>query len=192
MRNLISMLAISGMLALSTFSANAAKVEFDFLMLESEIDVLEFDTNALQIKYIKSVSPNLDIEGVFAIGISDDGYTVSDGFTTVSVDAELENMFGVFLKLHSGNDQGGPQFFGRVGFARMSIEFTASIDDPSLAVSGSDSESDTGIAFGAGVAFGASDSGAITIEYSKLPDVDFLDIDDVETSAISIGYIIEF
>lgn len=194
MRKLLTFLVISSILAFLSLSAHAAKLEFDFLTLDSEYEVLDFDTSALQIKFINELSPNIDIEGVLAIGISDDGITVSDGISTVSFEIELENMFGVFLKLHSGNGQDAHQFFGRVGFARMSIDFSAAISDPSSGnLSASDSEDDTGIAFGIGALFSTSETGAFTIEYNQFPDVDLLgNGSDFETSALSIGYVITF
>ncbi len=156
--------------------------------------MLDFDTNALQLKFINSISPNVDFEGVLAFSVSDDGYTVSDGVTAVSLDAELENLLSAFIRVRSGNNQSGAQFFGRIGFATMSVDFTGTITDPGLGtISGSDSESDTDLAFGVGVAIGTSDSGTFTVEYSKLPDID-VDIlgADIETSALSIGYMMSY
>ena len=66
------------------------------------------------------------------------------------------------------------------------VEYDIDIDIENLG-SVSESFDDTGIAFGVGASFNFSETSAIVVEYSKLPDVDF-EGTDIETDAISIGF----
>ena len=175
--------------ALFSLSANAMaaglKVGVDYLMLSSEIDGLDFDTSAVQVRFSNGVGPNFDVEGVLALGLSDDTFTDSDPFFLgdFSVTGELANMFGVFAKLHS-DPTSGFQVFGRLGL--VMVEYDIDIDTQNFG-SVSKSYDDTGIAFGVGAAFNFSETSAIVAEFSKWPDVDFEGV-DVETDVISIGF----
>jgi len=184
MKKIIATIVVS-LLALSTNAmAEGQKVGVDYLQVSSEIDGLDFDTSAVQIRFSNGIAPNIDVEGVFALGISDDTYTEFDPFFgNVSVTGELGNMFGVFAKFYS-DPNSGFQVFGRVGLAMVKIDID--IDIQNLG-SVSESYDDTGIAFGAGASFNFSETSAIVVEYSKLPDVDF-EGTDIETDAISIGF----
>jgi hypothetical protein len=179
MKKIITTIVVS-LLALSTNAmAEGQKVGVDYVKLSSEIEGLDFDTSAVQIRYSNGVAPNIDVEGVFALGIDDDTVTLGD----ISVTGELGHMFGVFAKFHSDSNSGF-EAFARVGFAL--VEYDIDIDIENL-VSGSESFDDTGIAFGVGASFNFSETSAIVVEYSKLPDVDFEGV-DIETDAISIGF----
>jgi opacity protein-like surface antigen len=161
-----------------------SKVGIDYVKANSEIAGEDFDTSALQIRFSKGVVPNIDVEGVFAFGIDDD--TVSDSAPPLgdfSVTGELGHMFGVFAKFHSDSNSGFGAF-ARVGIAL--VEYDIDIETENFG-SASDSFDDTGIAFGVGASFNFSETSAIVVEYSKLPDVDFEGV-DIETDAISIGF----
>ena len=168
----------------SRYDSGDSKVGIDYVKANSEIAGEDFDTSAIQIRYSNGVTPNIDVEGVFALGIDDDTVSDSDPFLgNFSVTGELGHMFGVFAKFHS-NSNSGFEAFARIGFAM--VEFDIDIDTQNF---GSDSESydDTGIAFGVGASFNFSETSAIVVEYSKLPDVDF-EGTDIETDTISIGF----
>lgn len=191
MKKIITVIAA----VLFTFSVHAkaegVKFGVDYLMLSSEVDVLDFDTSAIQFRISNELNPYFDLEGVLALGIGDDTYTIADPTGTVSVTGQLGNMFGIFAKLHS--DSSSPfQIFGRVGLAMVEYDIDTFIDVPGF-ITGSASESfdDTGIAFGVGASFNITDKSAIVAEYSKLPDVDADGI-DIETDMISIGFQMSF
>ena len=168
----------------SLYDSGDSNVGIDYVKANSEIAGEDFDTSALQIRFSKGVAPNIDVEGVFALGIDDD--TVSDSDPLLgdfSVTGELGHMFGVFVKFHS-NSNSGFEAFARVGFAI--VEYDIDIDTQNFG-SVSESYDDTGLAFGVGASFNISETSAIVVEYSKLPDVDF-EGTDIETDAISIGF----
>ena len=183
-------------LAISVFSgtsyAQNAKVEIDFMSLNTELETLDFDTTAIQFKLINPVNPSVDIEAVVAIGLSDDGYLVDFGFgDTLELSGELSNMIGVFLKGHSSTG-GNSEIYGRIGIAKVEYEFSVvETTGGFVTFSGSESESDTGIAFGFGASFGISQESAITVEYNQLPDVDLGGL-DLETTSLSVGYQMSF
>jgi opacity protein-like surface antigen len=184
MKKIITTIVVS-LLALSTNAmAEGQKVGFDYVKLTSDVEGEDFDTSAIQIRFSKGAAPNIDVEGVFALGIDDDTVSDSDPFLgDFSVTAELGHMFGVFAKFHS-NSNSGFEAFARVGIAM--VEYDIDIDTQNFG-SVSESYDDTGIAFGVGASFNFSETSAIVVEYTKLPDVD-VEGTDVETDAISIGF----
>jgi len=164
--------------------AEGVKVEIDYLMLKSELDVLDFDTSAIQVRVAGAVNPNVDIEGVLAIGVSDDSYNVfQPGVGNVSLSAQLANMLGIYAKLHT-DASSKFQFFGRLGLAIVKYDFDASIQGLG---SGSDSYDDAGLSFGLGISFNITDKSAIVIDYTILPKVDIEGIADMETDTIGVG-----
>jgi opacity protein-like surface antigen len=180
---------------LFAFSVNAkaegVKFGIDYLMLNSEVDILDFDTSAIQLRVSNELNPYFDLEGVLAFGVSDDTYTESDPLAgTASITGQLGNMFGVFAKLHS--DSSSPfQIFGKVGLVMVEYDLDFFIDSPGLVGSASQSYDDTGIAFGAGASFNITDKVAVAAEYSMLPDVDFEGL-DIETDVIGVGIQMSF
>lgn len=184
MKKIITTIVVS-LLALSTNAmAEGQKVGVDYVKASSEVEGEDFDTSAVQIRFSNGVAPNIDVEGVFAFGIDDDTVTDFDPFLgDFSVTGELGHMFGVFAKFHSDSNSGF-EAFARVGFAM--VEYDIDIDTQNFG-SVSESYDDTGIAFGFGAGFNFSETSAIVVEYSKLPDVDF-EGTDIETDAISIGF----
>ena len=200
MKNLFSILIVSSVIVFNSMPTQAANLEIDYLMLDSEFGSENFDTTALQLKLVNPISPNADIEGVIAFGLDDDSLEETETFfdptlgnitVTATLEAQLGNMIGVFIKGHTGNDS-AMQFFGRIGFAMVQIDYDATLAVSGLgSISDSGSEDDSGIAFGFGAAFAVSDTDAFTIEYSQLPDVDFEGI-DIETTALSLGYQMSF
>lgn len=170
-------------------SAQAAKLQIDYMMLEADLeDVDEFEPTAIQLKYINPVGPNSDVVGVVAFGISDDEIEEFDPFFgTVSLSVDLANMFGVYGRAHA--DLGAnAQVYGQVGLVLLKYDLDAEISG----LSGSESYDDTGLAFGLGASFGLSDQAALVIEYNQLPDVDVEDIADIETTSLSVGFQMSF
>ncbi len=88
----------------------------------------------------------------------------------IDVDIEIETVIGVYLLGHA-SPSGGNSFCGLIDITRGEIEASA------LGESDSDSEAD--LSFGLGVNIGRSN-----IEF-----VNYIDKDDVEATAISLGYI---
>ena len=176
-------------LLFGSMSAQAAKLQIDYMMLEADLeDIDEFEPDAVQLKFINPVGPSTDIMGVFAIGISDDEIEETDPFFgTVSLSVDLSTIFGVYVRAHAdlGADS---QIFGQLGLVRLEYDLDAEI----FGVSDSESYDDTGLAFGFGASFGLSDQAAVVIEYNQFPDVDVEDVADIETTSLSVGIQMSF
>jgi opacity protein-like surface antigen len=164
--------------------AEGMKIGIDYLMLGSEAESEDFDTSAVQLRLSNSISPNIGIEGVFAIGISDDtnDYYDPNDLGNFSITAELDNMLGVFAKFH-GDLTPRFQVYGRLGLAM--VEYNFDVDTQNFG-SGSESYDDTGLAFGVGAGFNLNETTALVAEYTQWPDVDVEGI-DIETDVISVG-----
>lgn len=165
-------------------SAQAAKFQIDYVMLEADIeDVEEFEPDAVHLKFIHPVGPNTEILGVIGFGISDDDIEESDPFFgTVSLSVDQGTMFGFYGRAHA--DLGAnSQVFGQLGLVQLEYDIDAEIGG----LSGSESYDDTGVAFGFGVSIGLSEQAALVIEYNQFPDVDIEDIAEIETTSLSLG-----
>ncbi|MBT8084974.1 MAG: porin family protein [Woeseia sp.] len=176
-------------LLFGSLSAQAAKLQIDYLMLEADLeDVDEFEPDALQLKIINPVGPGADVVGVFAFGASDDEIEEFDPFFgPVSLSVDLATMFGIYFRAHGDLGANG-QIFGQLGLVQLEYDLDAEISG----LSGSESYDDTGLAFGFGASFGLSDQAALVIEYNQLPDVDVEDIADIETTSLSVGLQVSF
>lgn len=189
MKKLLTLLLVSAIVTFGSMSAQAAKLQIDYMMLEADLeDVDEFEPNAIQLKVINPVGPSTDIMGVFAFGISDDEIEEFDPFFgTVSLSVDLATMFGAYVRAHADLGANG-QIFGQLGLVQLKYDLDAEISG----LSGSESYDDTGVAFGFGASFGLSDQAALVIEYNQLPDVDVEDIADIETTSLSVGIQMSF
>ena len=190
MKKLLTLLLVSVLVTLGSMSAQAAKLQIDYMMLDADLDdVDEFEPDAVGLKYIHPVSPTVDIIGLVSFGIDDDEIEESDPvFGTVSLSVDLDTMYGIYGRVHQ--DIGtNSQVFGQVGLVRLEYDLDAEITG--LGLSGSESYDDSGVAFGFGASFGLSDRAAIAIEYNVFPDVE-VESTDIETTSLSVGFQMSF
>jgi len=184
---LTSIMSVMALVFSTNSIAQGTSIDIDYMMLSSDLNVLSFDTTALQLRVSNPINANIDVEGAIAFGVGDDSYSAYDpGVGNVKLSAKLGNMLGVFAKLHTDPSL-GYQFYGRIGLAKVAYDFKYS-----SSVFGSTSESydDTGLAFGFGGSFNISTSGAIIVEYNQLPNVNFSlipELGDIETTTITLG-----
>ncbi len=137
-----------------------------FAMADVDTDLGDADPTALVGRFGKFMTDNVSVEGRFGIGLSDD----ETEFLGIDVDIDIETVFGVYLLGHA-SPSGGNSFYGLIGITRGEIEASA--------LGESDSDSETDLSFGLGV-----NIGRFNIEF-----VNYIDEDDVEATAISLGYI---
>ena len=114
-------------------------------------------------------SDNFAIEGRLGFGLQDDTIDVGP----FDLDLEVNSLFGVYGVLQS-SPSNGISVYGILGFSRVELEATA------LGVSVSDD--DTGLSYG----FGLNLKG-FNVEYMS-----YLDEDDYQISALSLGFVAEF
>ena len=126
----------------------------------------EFEPTALGVRVGHFVNNNVAIEGRLGIGLQDDDQTVGP----FDVEFDIDRIFGIYAVFQtSGSDSA--DFYGIVGFSDAEGE---------LSVNGvSDSDSESGLSYGFGL-----NVGGFNAEYMI-----YLDEDDIEVSAFSLGYI---
>ena len=89
------------------------------------------------------------------------------------VDLEVENLYGVYAVFHS-DDSNAAQVYGVLGITKGELK----VEGPGFSAE----EDDSGLSYGIGV-----NVGAFNLEYMS-----YLDEDDYDVTAISLGYIAEF
>ena len=120
------------------------------------------------------VNDNVAIEGRIGLGLQDDEVEVDLGFLgTVDVEVEVENLFGIYAAIHSSSSS-DTSFYGIFGFTQGELEASA------LGIDVSEDESGFSYGFGLNI-------NKFNIEYMS-----YLDEDDFEVTAISLGFVNEF
>ncbi len=137
-----------------------------FALADVDTDLGDADPTALVGRFGKFVTDNVSVEGRFGIGLSDD----ETEFLGIDIDIDIETVFGVYLLGHAA-PSGGNSFYGLIGITRGEIEVSA--------LGESDSDSETDLSFGLG-----ANIGSINVEF-----VNYIDDNDVEATAISVGFI---
>ena len=80
MKRIITIIVVALFAISASAMAQGSKIGFDYVMLNSEIEGVDFDTSAVQFRYIHGVAPNFDVEAFIALGLSDDSYSDTDPF----------------------------------------------------------------------------------------------------------------
>ncbi len=137
-----------------------------FAIADVDTALGDADPTALVGRFGKFMTDSVSLEGRFGIGLSDD----ETEFLGIDVDIDIETIIGVYVLGHATTG-GDNSFYGLIGITRGEIEASA--------LGESDSDSETDLSFGFGV-----NLGSINIEF-----VNYIDDDDVEATAISLGYI---
>jgi opacity protein-like surface antigen len=122
--------------------------------------------------------PNVAIEGMLAFGVSDDSITENVSGIPVSLKAEIQNAYGLFVK-PKFNVSDSLELFGRIGYSRFKTKATASA--PGFgSVSATDSDSD--LSYGLGATYNFSKSSFATIDY-----MNYYNKDGVKGTGLTIG-----
>lgn len=172
-----------GLLPLSFVSSVAmaqnAYVGADLAVMDVEISAEGFsqtysaEPTAVRARGGFEFTPNIALEGYVGVGLGD------DTFEDTSLDVELDSMFGAnAVGILPFNDVFA--VFAKAGL--VAIEYTDSDDD---------NYEDTGFSYGFGARFNTGRVGAVTVEYSVLPDAinDEYGFDiEIESSMLAVGY----
>jgi len=170
------LIAVLAMTCISeVYAANQGQqyfgVQYGLASVDIQVSGLDdFEPTGLLGKVGYFGSENVAIEGRFGIGLQDDSQNVGG---VLDVDFDIEHLCGVYgvLYLDASNDT---SFYGVIGFSQAKGKLSA------LGVSDSDSES--GLSYGFGV----------NIKSLNLEYMNYLDEDDLEVTAIAIGYVSRF
>lgn len=137
-----------------------------FAMADVDTALGDADPIALVGRFGKFTTDNVSVEGRFGIGIQDD----ETEFLGIDVDIDIETVIGVYVLLHS-TPSARNSIYGIVGITRGELEASA--------LGESESDDETDVSFGVGANFGS-----FNVEY-----VNYIDDDDVEATALSLGYV---
>ena len=139
-------------------------VGLQYAIVEVDFDGIgDVEPTALIGKFGHFVNDNVAIEGRLGIGLQDD--------ELFGVDVDIENIFGLYAVFHSAGST--TRFYGVLGYSDAEAEFSG----PGGSADGDESS----ISFG----FGAN-IGKLNLEYMS-----YIDEDDTDATAISIGYVPE-
>lgn len=125
----------------------------------------DVDPTALVGKLGHFINDNIAIEGRLGIGFQDDDL--------LGVDVDIESLFGVYGVFHASSTS-ETTFYGVLGYTDAEAEFSG----PGGSAEGDESSFSFG--FGANI-------GGLNIEYMS-----YIDEDDTDATAISIGYLTRF
>lgn len=117
-------------------------------------------------------------EGRVGMGLSDDDISEFDPFLgDISLELEVDTVLGLYLVAQTRS--GAASLYGIIGFTQ--VDFSIEVDGGILG-SASDSDDESDLSYGFGVNFDVSDQASINVEFMQ-----YLDKDDFEASAISVG-----
>lgn len=129
----------------------------------------EVEPTALVGRYGHFINDNVAIEGRIGFGLQDD--TVDAG--AFDIDIEVDSLYGIYGVFHTSSNS-DTNFYGVLGFTKGEIEGSAF----GLTVS----EDDSGLSYGFGV----------NIKWFSIEYMSYLDDDDWDATAISLGFTTEF
>jgi outer membrane immunogenic protein len=140
-----------------------------YALTEVDIDVSgldDFEPTALVGKVGYFVNPNVAIEGRYGIGLQDDDQT----YLGADVELDIDQIIGLYAVFQTSGSS-AVDFYGILGYS--DAEADIKIDGSS------DSDSEDGFSYGVGLNFSGFNA-----EYMV-----YLNEDDVEVSAIAVGYV---
>lgn len=121
----------------------------------------------------QELNPNLAVEGLVAFGLGDATVKVN-GRSVSTIKLEIDNAIGLYLKPKTKlNDN--VEIFGRVGIARVSGSVTAT-------GFGTESGSDNGFSYGAGLSYAINPSTSLTADYMS-----YLNKDGAKINGFTFG-----
>lgn len=120
------------------------------------------------------VSDNISLEGIYTFTVNEDDL---GGGVTLSTDS-----IGIYA---AGKSEGDLYVKGKIGFSK--VDFNMEFSGITI------SDDASGLSYGIGAGFNIG-SGAIEVEYTKLPDLDtFQGIPmDASNEYLSVGYVVPF
>lgn len=167
--------------------AEQSLYEIHYLLVETDIKEANYEPNALLYKHIVPYNSFINLEGIVALGISEEKALRKVGIAgTYTQKLTFSNMLGLMVSF-SGAVEPRVHAFAHFGLTRVEFD----ISTPSSIGGPDGSQSETGLAYGFGMTFKILKTGAFVLEFNRLPDVD-AGSDVLETSVLSIGYQMPF
>ena len=168
-------------------AAANSKYEIDFLMMDTDIEGAGYEPEALQYKHIIPYNRYIDLEGIIALGITEEKANRKTGIATFYTQKfKLSNALGFLVKASGALE---PRVHAYVHAGLMRIEYDVSTSAGGPGPNGS--QSDSGLAYGIGMAFSILKKGAFILEFNELPDISAGN-NTIKTSVLSLGYQMPF
>lgn len=154
-------------------AANDTYFGIQYAMIEE--DEFDLEPTAAVFRVGSMSDQGFGFEGRFGLGLSSDDRDVTFPILgEVDVELEVDTVLGIYAVAEG---QAGPAtIYGILGFTK--VDYTIKSD----AVDVDESDDESGLSYGFGANFGSSDKIRFNIEYMQ-----YLDEDDVDASAISLG-----
>jgi hypothetical protein len=181
-------LALLLMLGIAQFAAaENSKYEIDYLLMDTDIEGAGYEPTALQYKHIIPYNRIIDLEGIIALGISEEKANRKTGIATFYTQKfKLSNALGFLVKVSGALE---PKVHAYIHAGLMRIEYDVSTTTGGNGPDGS--QSDSGLAYGFGIAFSFLKKGAFVLEFNELPDISTGN-NTIKTSVLSLGYQMPF
>jgi len=159
--------------------------EIQYMIIDSSFGALKYEPNALLYKHVIPYNDLINLEGIVALGISEDSEDLKTGFAgPYTQKLKLSNMLGVMASIW-GEMEPSVHAFVHVGLVRVDFDMSTSVGGPD------GSQNHTGLGYGIGMSFHLLKKGAFVLEYNDLPDVD-TSSSKLKNTAVSIGYQLPF
>lgn len=144
--------------------------EIGYSMLHADVSFYGLDIGAVRGILGYEVHPNLALEAMLAVGVTDDR---TQGVFVENIKLKLEHGYGLYIKpKFQVTDR--LQLFGRVGYAESKFKLTWE--------GASASDSDHDVSYGVGMAYGFSKSLYGTLDYMR-----YYGKDDLRVNGITFG-----
>ena len=175
MKKLALILALSacGIAQAQTAAPSPLYGEIGYAALNTEVIDADFDTGAIRAILGYELHPNVAIEAMLGFGVGDDSFT-NRGDT---VKLKIKNSYGLFLKPKVQIVE-GLEAFGRIGYARSKLKAT-------LVGYSSETDSDSDVAYGAGLSYQFTKSVYGSVDYMRYYNEDDTKVDGF---TFAVGY----
>jgi opacity protein-like surface antigen len=145
----------------------------------TEEDNIDLEPTAAVLRVGNLTDQGFGYEFRIGTGISSDDTSENlPFFGETSLELEIDYLVGLYLLAEA--QMGAGSIYGIIGYSQ--ITYTLDVDSELLSCCDSDTEDESGWSYGFGANFDVSDKVGLNIEFMQ-----YLDTDDVEASAISVG-----
>ena len=167
--------------------AEQSSYEIHYLLVDTDLKGASYEPGALLYKHIVPYNSFINLEGVVALGLTEEKETRKVGIAgTYTQKLALSNMLGMFVNF-TGELEPSVHAYVHAGLTRIEYDLST----PSWVGGPDGSQSETGLAYGIGMTFKILETGAFVLEFNQYPDIDTSG-DTISTTILSLGYQMPF
>ncbi|MBR7890108.1 porin family protein [Marinomonas sp. A79] len=127
------------------------------------------------------LNENFAVEARLGMGVGDDSVSASNGTDDVSIDLELDHMYGLYIRAGQQVENFYP--YAVAGMTKGKLSLSAKVNNSSVSIS----DSASGFSYGFGTDFDLGNNLALNFEY-----MNYIEKDDYQFDAFSFGIISKF